>query len=259
MKRVRLIHWNTVEAEQRLEALAAAGFDAVWEPFGPPVLRALGSDPPAAIVIDLTRSPAQGRDLGVFLRKTKATREVPLVFAGGDPAKIERIVTLLPDATYTSWRGIAGGIKRALRPRGNKRVVPSSTFAAYVGTPLLKKLGVKAGMVVALVGAPDGFEKTLGKLPEGASIRRGARGNCDLAIWFARSHAEVARRIVKLGASVGRGGLWIAWPKKASGVPSDLSQAVVRRTGLDSGLVDYKVCSIDDTWSGLRFTRRKKD
>jgi hypothetical protein len=108
-----------------------------------------------------------------------------------------------------------------------------------------------------LIGAPEGFEDTLGRLPEEASVRRGARGKCDLAIWFARSQAEVEGRVVRLGEFTGAGGLWIAWPKKASGVPSDLTQVAVRRIGLDSGLVDYKVCSIDETWSGLRFTRRK--
>jgi hypothetical protein len=89
-------------------------------------------------------------------------------------------------------------------------------------------------------------------------LRRGARGECDLAVWFARSQAEVEKRIERLGRFAGAGGLWVAWPKRSSGVRSDLTQAVVRRIGLAKGLVDYKVCSIDDTWSGLRFTPRER-
>ena len=125
----------------------------------------------------------------------------------------------------------------------------------YSGTPLPRKLGIKKGCVVALVGAPAGFEKTLGRLPERAPLRRQARGRCDLILWFPKSFRDLERRIGTLGRKAEA--LWVAWPKKASGVESDLSQTVVRKTGLAAGLVDYKVCSIDATWTGLRFTRRK--
>ena len=77
-------------------------------------------------------------------------------------------------------------------------------------------------------------------------------------LWFVRSRQELEEQIEEMGLFAAGGGLWIAWPKKASGVISDLSQTVVRRTGLDSGLVDFKICSIDTTWSGLRFSQRKK-
>ena len=107
--------------------------------------------------------------------------------------------------------------------------------------------------------APDDFEKTLGDLPEGVTLRRRAGGRNDLLIWFARSRAELERRVARIGEQAGRGGLWIVWAKKASGVSGDLTQAIVRRTGLAAGLVDYKVCAVDETWSGLRFTRRKPE
>ncbi|MCK4409889.1 MAG: DUF3052 domain-containing protein [Candidatus Eisenbacteria sp.] len=149
-------------------------------------------------------------------------------------------------------------LTRALRLRSADPVVPDSTFAAYAGTPLAKKLGIKPGSVVVLVGAPEGFEGRLGSLPEGVVLRRGARGRCDLVLWFAQSRREVERRVARLGEFAGRDGLWIAWTKRASGVPSDLSQTIVREIGLSSGLVDYKICSIDDTWAGLRFTRRER-
>jgi hypothetical protein len=136
-------------------------------------------------------------------------------------------------------------------------VVPKSLMEGYAGTPLPKKLGIKEGSAVLLVGAPDAFDETLGQLPEGVQLHREPPGGCDLTLWFVRSRQELEAGVERMGASAGKGGLWIIWPKKASGVPSDLSQAVVRRVGLDSSLVDYKVCSVDKTWSGLRFTRRK--
>jgi CheY-like chemotaxis protein len=258
MARVRLIHWNPEEAASGVRALVRSGHQVDSARLEPAALKALKSNPPDVILIDLSRSPSQGRDLGVLLRKTRSTRSVPLVFVGGEPGKLKRIVELLPDAVYTEWSRIRGAVTRALRGRSGDPIVPDSTFAAYAGAPLAKKLGIKPGSVVALVGAPEGFENRIGGLPADVTIRRGARGRCDLAIWFARSRSDVVRRVGRLGEFAGSGGLWIAWPKRASGVRSDLTQKAVREIGLNSGLVDYKVCSIDDTWSGLRFTRRER-
>jgi hypothetical protein len=122
---------------------------------------------------------------------------------------------------------------------------------------LPKKLGIKPGSVVALVGAPDGFEETLGELPEGVVLLRQLRGQPDVTLWFTRSRKDLDQGIERMGAFAEGGGLWIVWPKKSSGVTTNVSQGVVREVGLAAGLVDYKVCSIDETWSGLRFTRRK--
>jgi len=136
--------------------------------------------------------------------------------------------------------------------------VPASNLAGYSGTPLPKKLGVKAGAVVALIGAPDDCDRTLGSLPDGARLRRRAGRGADLTIWFVRSRRDLERRIVRIASDLGVDGLWIAWPKKASGVTTDLTQSDVRRTGLSHGLVDYKICAVDSTWSALKFARRKK-
>ena len=97
----------------------------------------------------------------------------------------------------------------------------------------------------------------LHELPEGVAVRRHARGRSDVTLWFTKSLKELEGRIRQMGSRAEKGGLWIVWPKKTSGLESDLSQVIVRKTGLASGLVDYKVCSIDDTWTGLKFTSRK--
>jgi hypothetical protein len=135
-------------------------------------------------------------------------------------------------------------------------------MAGYSGTPLPKKLGIKEGHRVALLQAPAGFAATLGALPAGVAVRDGLRGKepLDLIVFFTASRADLERRFAKLaGRLVSSGGLWISWPKKSSGVATDLTENIVREIGLDAGLVDNKVCAVDETWSGLRFVVRLAD
>jgi hypothetical protein len=255
--RVRLIHWKADEAREAAARLRAAGYTVQSAPVDGSTIKELRKSPPAAVVIDLSRLPSGGRDIGVALRISPATRAVPLVFVGGEAGKICPIRRLLPDAVFTTWPRIRGSLKKAIASPPATPVAHRSVFAAYSGRALPKKLGIKAGTTVALLGAPDRFDETLGKLPEGVTLRRQARGVPDLILWFTRSRADVERRIAQLGIKAGDGGLWVAWPKRTSGVETDLTQAMVRKIGLDRGLVDYKVCSIDEVWTGLRFTRRK--
>jgi len=257
MARVRLIHWNAAEAQEKVTRLQSAGYEAEWEPLDPPALRKLGADPPDAVVIDLSRIPSQGRDLGVMLRKQKSTRHIPLVFVEGAADKVTRVREALPDAAYTTWSRIRGALKGALSKPPGSPVVPESGMAGYSGTPLVRKLGIKAGMAVGLAGAPEGFAAGLEGLPNDVVMKKQVRGPCDLIIWFVRSRRDLEGRMESMRQRTGTGGLWIAWPKKASGVVSDLSQAVVREVGLSAGMVDYKISSFDQTWSGLRFAHRK--
>jgi hypothetical protein len=182
---------------------------------------------------------------------------VPIVFAGGVAEKIGGIRTLLPDAAYAPWSKIAGVLKRAIVRGVKDPVVPRSIFETYSGTPILKKLGVKENSSLALVDAPDGFAVSLGRLPEGVTIREKSRG-ANLTMWFVLSSKELNRGIKKIAADLDDGSIWIAWPKKTSAIVSDLSQVSVRSVGLASGLVDFKVCAIDATWSGLLFRSRKR-
>ena len=256
MPRVRLIHWKPQEVADRALKLEAAGFDVSVDPLDAGALKAIQKEQPDAIVIDLSRLPAQGRDFGIALRVQAKTRFVPLVFVDGEPAKRSKIKKLLPDATYTSWARIGQALQQTLASPPSNPVVPGSVFAAYAGRPLAKKLGIAPGMTVALVSAPDRFESSLGDL-DGITVRRSVRGRPDLVIWFAREKKELERRIGRLGSLPVGGGLWVVWPKKTSGERSDLTQPLVRKIGLSSGLVDYKVCSVDETWTGLLFTVRK--
>ncbi len=124
----------------------------------------------------------------------------------------------------------------------------------------MRKLGIKPDSRVGLMGAPDGFDETLGELPDGVTVRRSARGPLDVIVAFTVSRAELERRLPVLRRSLDQaGGLWIAWPKRASGVATDVGEGVVRELGLAAGLVDNKVCAIDEVWSGLRLVYRLRD
>jgi hypothetical protein len=131
-------------------------------------------------------------------------------------------------------------------------------MAGYSGTPLVKKLGIKPGARVAFVGAPPGFQAQLGEVPEG--VRLGAQKPVDVLVFFPQSRRELAGKFAKLAERLSpRGRLWVAWPKKASGVATDLSFEVVQQEGLSAGLVDNKVCAIDEVYSGLCFVFRTTD
>jgi hypothetical protein len=136
----------------------------------------------------------------------------------------------------------------------------SPEAAGYSGTPLARKLGIKPGARLALLGAPPDFDATLGELPPEVTIRRRLRGPVDVVVAFHVRRAELERRLPALrGALDPAGGLWVAWPKRASGVPTDVTEGVVRELGLAAGLVDNKVCAIDGVWSGLRLVFRLRD
>lgn len=128
--------------------------------------------------------------------------------------------------------------------------------AGYSGTPLVKKLGITADSRLLLLGAPTGFEALLGALPPGVRVSTRPGKTADLIVCFVASTRELERRLPQVLRVLGQG-VWFAWPKKASGVVTDLTESVVRDRCLSLGLVDYKVCAIDATWSGLKFARRK--
>jgi len=258
MIRVALIHWNATEARDRAALLHSLGYVVSARRQPPPeLIRSLAKAPPAAIVIDLSRSPSQGRDLAVLLRQRTGTRCTPLVIAGGEGEAVRRVRKLLPDATFANWDRIAGALKRAVARRVARPVVPGSAFAACAGRPLVRKLGVRGGTQIALLRPLPAFLQTLGTLPDGVRIRKGYPGSADIVIWFARSPSELERRIASLAAGLGKSVMWIAWPKGGSAAAGDLTQAIVRRARLAAGLVDYKICSIDADWSALLFKRRQ--
>lgn len=135
-------------------------------------------------------------------------------------------------------------------------------MAGYSANPLVKKLGICADHRIVLLSAPVGFHATLGALPPGVEVKTNLRGSrpFDVMTYFTRQRKKLALDFPRLRARMKiDGAVWIAWPKKSSGVSTDLREGAVREIGLDVGLVDTKVCAIDDIWSGLKFVVRVKD
>ena len=256
MHRVRLIHWNEDEGLERQKQLEALGFEVQYAfGFGGTALKKLrAGDQPDAVVIDMTRLPSHGREIGRVLRMTKASRFWPLVFVDGDPEKVAHTKLLLPDATYTTWARVKPAINKAVAKPPTSPVVPRDVMSAK---PAVAKLGVKPGFKVALLGSPQGFAERLKPLPAKVSFTARADPKADLYLCFARTGHEMHAQFLALKSIAERQSLWMIWPKKASGIKSDLDGNVVREGGLAAGWVDYKVCAVDDTWSGLAFKRRK--
>ncbi len=133
-------------------------------------------------------------------------------------------------------------------------------MVGYSGTPLDRKLGIKPGMALAILGAPAGYAKTLGKLPPGVTTGTTLRKDMAFVHFFTSSKAELTRRMPALVKAIAPSGrIWISWPKKSSKVPSDLSENDIRDIALANGVVDVKVCAVDETWSGLMLVRRTAD
>jgi len=231
-------------------------------------VRATAACAPAGVVIDLGRLPSQGRGVAAALAASKTTGHLPIVFVDGAADKVADARRQFPHATFTTWAKVGPALRRALRsdasaPRtaaGPQSVALAAAAgpvaAGYSGTPLPKKLGIRPGHVVLLVRAPQHVGALLGPLPE-VTVRRRAQGVGDVIIWFVRRRRDLedglAAMIERMAA---KGQLWVAWPKGSSGVATDLGGNEVRELGLAAGVVDTKVCAIDATWSGLRFSRR---
>jgi hypothetical protein len=133
-------------------------------------------------------------------------------------------------------------------------------MAGYSGTPLVQKIGIRPGHRIILRNHPASFLKDLGKLPEGAAALERLSGKADVIVYFTDKRAALEKDFSGLASALEQNGmLWVGWPKKASGKPTDLTENVVREIGLDRGLVDVKVCAIDETWSGLKFVMRLRD
>lgn len=255
MARIRLIHWNGPEGRERKQRLAALGHQAEFDDDEWPALgRKIRANPPDAFLIDLSRLPSHGREVALTLRGRKDTRHIPIVFVDGDPEKVARLKTILPDATYTTWGRLKTAIPKAIATQPAAPVLPPASI--YSGRSTVEKLGVKIGMRVALVGGPAGFAQSLRDLPARVTFTAKPSAECELFLVFVRSRRELEAQLVAIGRVAAKQTAWFAWPKKAAAVPTDLDGNVVRETGLSAGFVDFKVCSIDDTWSGLAFKRR---
>jgi len=260
MKRIRLIHFHAEEAMERTARLVSLGHEVSGDVLrdGASWVKDVRRLRPDGVVIDLSRLPAHGREIGRSMRLSTGLRSTPIVFVGGDPAKAARVRELLPDATYTTWERMGADLGRALASPPSSPHVPQDHPGAHSGKPVVEKLGFKSGMTVALVDAPPEVAAAFGaEAPAGVVFRHDLRGRCDLAVCFVAGLDVLGRRMEALVGRLRLDAFWIAWPKQASGVATDVTQTHVRAAAQAAGYVDAKICGIDAVWSGLRFVRRR--
>jgi CheY-like chemotaxis protein len=237
--RVAVISYDSADAASLTDRLRREGFDAsAYQHLGQKGFRDLRAAPPDAILIDLMRMPSYGRAMGALLRESKPLRTIPLVFLEGDPEKTERVRTLLPDAGFATLPKIGAALRKAGRGGSSAPIVPK------LETALAQKL--KVADTVRLVGAPDGF---IDLLP---GVR--ASDESETVLLFVRSAAALGRDLSRF-ADTRR--LWVLWPKKASGIRCDLTLPRIHEACGALGLVAYKTCSVDETWSGAAVARRR--
>jgi len=256
---VRLVCWKEDLARERSRVLKDAGIPVDASPLKTGgIIGNFRASPPAAVLIDLDRLPSHGREVAVALRSSKSTRHIPIVFAGGLDEKVARIREELPDAFFTDWNQVARVLRKALKSVITAPVQPIPHMQRYAGSSLVKKLGFKPETKAALLGAPADFEETLGELPDGAELRDQMSNRTNLALWFVRSRQELEKDTELLSARLPESAsIWIIHPKKTGRYRVDFNQNDVRAAGLAAGLVDYKVCAVDEDWSGLKFVRQK--
>ncbi len=261
MSRIKLVAWNEEQAALHLRELKAAGFtiDARSLRFSGGVIGRVCEAMPDAVLIDLERMPSFGREVGLALRASKTTRHLPLIFAGGAAEKLERLKNELPDAVFTSWEKVAAAVKKAIAhpPLDPVKVTPH--MERWNATSLVKKLGIKEQMEVAVLGDFDEIEEIIGDLPPDAALVKKFTPEIKLALYAARSAGEVARAFEHAAARLPHAAsLWIIHPKQSKKRSLDFNQNDVRELGLAQGFVDYKVCAVNSHWSGLKFSRRRK-
>ena len=257
MARLQIISSDRKRVARLLKLLEEAGHNIQAGRMTEDLRQQIHDQPPQAIIFDAQRAPATARDTGIFLRLQKATRGVLLVYLGGTAERVGEIRQHLPDAVFTTEASLVQDLESSLANRPEDPIVPESVFAGYSGRPLPAKLGIKAGMQVALLDAPRGLIDLLTPLPPDVEIGSKAQ-NPDITLWFVTIRSKLNAELSSVLKRCGKGKLWIAWPKKSSGVSTDLTQAAVRKIGLDAGWVDFKICAVDATWSALCFTKRKE-
>ena len=259
MPSIRLVCWNQELARERARVLREAALTVDASPLEiSGLIGRFRRKSPAAVLIDLDRLPSHGREVAIVLRNSKSTRYIPIVFAGGLAEKVERVRRELPDAVFTDWKKVVTAMKKAMKAAPVEPVQLVAHVQRYAGSSLVKKLGIKPGMKVTVLAAPDDFEGKLGELPEGVEFQPTVTRETALAIWFVRSRRELGAELEYLVARLPeRGGVWVVHPKQGGRYRVDFNQRDVAATGFAAGLAICKVCAVDADWSGLMFRRKK--
>jgi hypothetical protein len=250
-KAIRLIHWRPDEAEPLIRLMQDGGYSVHYPgPRDGISMSSIRSIDPVAVVIDLSRMPSHGRYAAISIREIKSLSHIPIVFVGGDAAKVERIRAALPDALFTDRTKLVAVLKR-VKPL-KAPVVAQGPKTSYEVRTTVQKLGIPPGMRVAVVDPPAGLERMLGDLPEEVDFVEDEAA--PLTLWFVRDPDAYRSGLNAMRARAAKSRLWVVYPK---GKTSPLTQFTVREEAKAVGLVDYKICSVNDTWTAMLFTVKK--
>ena len=256
LSKVLLFHWKAEDAGHRIEALGKARYEALYDwRSRPPKRSEITASGAVAAVIDLSRLPSHGRYVAAWLRGSRQTRHLPLVFVDGDPEKVKTVRQHIPDAVYTSAARVGEALKKALRNPPAEPVIPRGMMETAPGRTTAQKLGIREGAVVRVIDPPANYARAVGDLPKAAVFAEDGAAPAAVSLWFVdqpdayRAALKVMRR---LAASTR---LWIVWRK---GRRDGLNGNVIREGALSVGLVDYKICSLDAAWSGMAFAVKKE-
>ncbi len=254
MARARIIHWRPEEAERLLEVVRSCGFTADYTEStrGADITRAIQECVPEVVVIDLSRLPSHGKEIGVWLRGRKATRHVPLIFVDGEPEKVAKVRDLLPDAAFVARQDLAGALGTATP--NTQALVPPPIMERYGGRTVAQKIGMKPNSQATVMDPPRDYRKVIGELPDGAELVEDPDAPEAVTLWFIHEPEGFLAALPRMRTIATKTKLWVLWRK---GRKNGLNQNFVREAGIDSGLVDYKICSVSDVWSGMAFARKK--
>jgi hypothetical protein len=252
MRRVRLFHWKANEAAALIKELKRAGHSVDYDED----LRTYWANRklhlPEVFAIDLSHRPAHGREVAIALRGYKPSRNIPIIFVDGDAAKVEGIKRVIPDAVYTSRDKLPKAIDRAKPPA--QPLVPAQMMDRFSGRSAAQKIGIGKGMAVAVVDPPADYTKVVGELPEGVRFEEADCRDCKVTLWFLHDYGSFEPALPRMRRLAQKSKLWILWRKgKLDGIDGN----IVRQGANEVGLVDYKICSVNETWSGMAFALKK--
>jgi CheY-like chemotaxis protein len=258
---IRVIHWKDTESSPLVEAVRSFGFEVEYTPSsnGAEVARELRVRLPDAIVIDLSRLPGHGREMGVWLRNRKATRNIPLIYVEGDPEKVERVKAVIPDAVYTRTSELGPVLRKACKGKVANPAVPPSAMERFKTKTAAQKLGIVAGSTAAVIDPPRDYATVLGEMPEGAELLEDLLEDPaaiqPVTLWFIRDSDAMLAGLRRMRAIAAKTKLWILWPKAQT---NRFREGSIRALGIAHGLVDYKICSVNEQWSGILFARKRE-
>lgn len=259
MARVRLIHWKSAESGPLIDILRKAGHDVEYEEkFTSKLLPVIRAAPPQVFVLDLSRMPSHSRYVAAAFRQSPKTRHVPIVFVDGEPEKVALIRGQFPDALFAALAKVPSTIKAAMKLKPVSPVAPGRLFSYHPRTAA-QKMGIAKNARIGVIDGPRDYERVIGAVADGVEFVEGAQPDCTMLIWFVTdpdTYIEMLPRMrVLLSKSKLR--LWVLWKKGGTTRSGAVTQPLIREAGQEFGLVDYKICAVDKSWSGIALTLKK--